>query len=262
MTDANTRTQSAAADCHAAFLAEYASLLFRSGATCSRLERNVGRMAASWGMKCMTTIMPLHIHLTITDSSGHCSTLISSSAPQAISYNLITRLSKLSWNVADRRLSLSQARRLFNEIKKTPDPSPLFILIAASFANAAFCRLFGGDFWAMAIVFLATLAGFHIRQLMLSRRIDIRVTFTVCAAISSVLAAAAQLFALGHTPGIAMATSVLYLVPGIPLLNAFSDLIDSHYICSLSRMIDALILTACLSLGLCIGMNLMNFEMF
>ncbi len=83
-----------------------------------------------------------------------------------------------------------------------------------------------------------------------------------CAFVSSVLAAAGYLFSLGGTPDVAMATSVLYLVPGIPFLNAFSDMVDGHYICFFSRMTDAAILTCCLSAGLCLGMKLMNVGMF
>ena len=36
------------------------------------------------------------------------------------------------------------------------------------------------------------------------------------------------LFHIGSTPDVAIATSVLYLVPGIVFLNAFNDMIDGH----------------------------------
>lgn len=245
-----------------AFLADYAALLLRSGATCVRLERNVERIARSWGVSCAVTIMPRHIHLAVTDSNGHCNTFITGTGNPAISYNLITRLSKLSWNVTDLRLSLAEARRMFEEARGVRNANPWWTLMAVSCANSAFCRLFGGDFVAMGVVFVATLAGYYLKQLLLGGKIDVRVTFIVCATVSSILAAAAQLFSLGSTPYVAIATSVLYLVPGIPFLNAFSDMIDGHYICFFSRMTDALLLTCCLSLGLCIGMKLMNVGMF
>ena len=40
----------------------------------------------------------------------------------------------------------------------------------------------------------------------------------------------------------AIATSVLYLVPGIAFLNAFNDMIDGHYVCFFSRLMDAIVL--------------------
>jgi hypothetical protein len=114
----------------------------------------------------------------------------------------------------------------------------------------------------MAVVFIATFIGLYLKHLLIANMIDVRISFTISATISSILAAGAKLFQLGQTPEIAIATSVLYLVPGIPFLNAFSDMIDRHYICFLCRTIDAVILTCCLSFGLCIGMKLMNVGMF
>ena len=96
----------------------------------------------------------------------------------------------------------------------------------------------------------------------IERGIDIRAVFIICALVSSILGATGILFPYGSTPYIAVATSVLYLVPGIPFLNSFSDLLHRHYICAFSRFADAVILTGCLSAGLCGGMLLMKIGMF
>lgn len=244
------------------FLSDYAAFLLGSGATCIRLEKNVQRMARNWGVNVSMAIMPRHIHMSVTGGDGEVDTFIASIERSIISYDIITRMSKLSWEVSDTRMPLWRARDRFEEIKTTPGADRRWVLFAASCANASFCRLFGGDAWAMAVVFVATLAGFYLRQTLLAARLDIRLTFILCAFVSSVLAAAGYLFSLGGTPDVAMATSVLYLVPGIPFLNAFSDMIDRHYICFFSRMTDAIVLTCCLSAGLCIGMWLMNAGMF
>ena len=244
------------------FLSDYATLLLGSGATCIRLEKNVSRMAFTWNVNVAMAIMPRHIHMSVTDNAGGCETFISSINRSVISYEIITQLSKLSWEVRDTGVPLSVARQRFAGIKSLPNANRWWVLCAAACANASFCRLFGGDGWAMTVVLAATAAGFYLRQTLLGAKCDLRLTFFLCAIVSSILAAACSLFHLGDTPDVAMATSVLYLVPGIPFLNAFSDLIDRHYICSFSRMTDAIVLTCSLSAGLCIGMWLMNAGMF
>lgn len=135
-------------------------------------------------------------------------------------------------------------------------------MVLAAFANASFCRLFGGDFMAMLVVWIATLAGYFLKILLLGRGVDVRVMAIVCAFVSAVLGTTDQLFGLGSTPDIALGTSVLYLVPGIPFINSFSDLLYRHYLCCFSRFMDAVVLTCCLSLGLCAAMLLMNVGMF
>ncbi len=109
---------------------------------------------------------------------------------------------------------------------------------------------------AMCVVFFATLAGFYLKQIMLGYNRDIRFTFLCCAFFSAAISAGAYVFGWGQTPEIAMATSVLYLIPGVPYINSASDLIDGHYLCAFSRFTDACVLTACLSAGLCGGILL------
>ncbi len=92
----------------------------------------------------------------------------------------------------------------------------------------------------------------------------------VCAIISAVILLASCLSAIiacsgfvygwGKTPEVALATSVLYFVPGIPFCNAVCDLIYGHYICCVSRFLHAVIITVCLSLGLCIAFKLLNIQ--
>lgn len=115
---------------------------------------------------------------------------------------------------------------------------------------------------AMLVVCVATMAGYRLKQLLLGVRVDGRVVMMACAFVSSVLGATDGLFGLGSTPAVSIGTSILYLVPGVPYLNSFSDMLYRYYICALSRLMDALVLTACLTAGLCAGLLLMDEGMF
>ncbi len=245
------------------FLSEYAAWLLGCGATCIRLEKNVNRIAEAFDKHVDMCIMPRHIHLTVSSHDRHISfTAISSIRCKAISFDINTRLSRLSWEIADEKIDFTQVQHRFEVITKTPPANKWLVLFLASAANASFCRLFGGDLLAMGIVFVATLAGFYLKQILTENKVDVRIVFIICAFVSSVLGATDGLFGLGTTPGVAIGTSVLYLVPGIPFLNSFSDMLDRHYVCAFSRFMDAMILTACLSIGLCGGMFMMNVDMF
>lgn len=245
------------------FLAAYSARLLGCGATCIRLEKNVGRMAAAFGKEAEITIMPRHVHITVNER-GSDSTFTSSAtvAPAAINFNINTRLSELSWEVADTGISFEATKERFEDIAATAQENRYAVLALVTLANAAFCRLFGGDAAAMAVVAAATLAGFMLKQELLARKADARMVTMLCAFVSSVLGATAVLFGLGDTPLTAMGTSVLYLVPGIPFLNSFSDMLCRHYICAFCRFADATVLTCCLSAGLCAGMLMMGVGMF
>ena len=245
------------------FLVRYGAKLFGCGSTCIRLEKNVKRIAAVYGYGAELTIMPRHIHVTVTSEDGDdVFTSMAAVEGRSIDFDLNTRLSRLSWKIADGRIGLAKARTMCERIARPRRQNEWAVLTAVSAANAAFCRLFGGDAAAMAVVFLATFAGFMIKQMLLKRHADVRVTVMVCAFISSVLGASDMLFSLGSTPAVALGTSVLYLVPGIPFINSFSDMLYRHYVCAFSRFVDAVVLTCCLSIGLCGGMMMMGAGMF
>lgn len=243
------------------FLAEYAGTLLGCGATCTRIEKNVARIADAWHQEAVMTILPRHILLSL-GGNGNVSTLTVPIEHCAISFHINTQLSRLSWRIADGETTFEEACTEYRRILRLPPANKWWTLLAASVANAAFCRIFGGDAAAMGVVLVATLAGYYAKQLLTSHGVDVRVMFILCAFISSVLGATNGLFHLGSTPDIAIGTSILYLVPGIPFLNSFSDMLGGHYICALSRLANALLLTGCLSIGLCAGMLLMNTGMF
>jgi uncharacterized membrane protein YjjP (DUF1212 family) len=173
-----------------------------------------------------------------------------------------TRLSEISWNIADGKMTIEQAEAAFDAVLARPPQNAALVTILVAAANAGFCGIFGGDIISMAIVVIATLAGYYLKLLLLGKHVDARVVFITCAFVSTVLAAGDYLFALSTTPQVTIGTSVLYLVPGIVFLNSFSDLLNKHYICAYSRLVDAIMLTCCLSLGLCAGMMLMQVAMF
>lgn len=245
------------------FLTEYAVSLLGCGATCIRLEKNVGRMAEVFGKRVEITIMPRHVHMTVWQpGSEDIFTSIASVKAMPISFSLNSRLSRLSWDVADNGMTLAEARRAFRTVTADDYENPWMTLLLASLANASFCGIFGGDIVSMAIVFIATAIGFNLKQILAGRHVDVRVIFFLCALFSTIIGAAGYIFHSGDTPAVAIGTSVLYLVPGIPFLNSFSDLLYRHYICAFCRFLDAVVLTACLSGGLCIGMWLMKVGMF
>lgn len=247
------------------FLGRYGALLLGCGATCIRLQKNIDRIARTWGVRVSITIMPRHLHVTVTDPDGSdLFTSIEAVPHCSVSFSLNTRLSRLSWEVADCQLGYDETLSRFKHMESKGAGGLAFIpeLLLVGCANASFCRLFGGDFVAMVIVAVATLAGYYLKISLLRRNVDLRVAVMTCAFVSSVIAAGDTLFSMSTTSDISLGTSALYLVPGVPLLNSFSDLLYRHYICAVSRFLDAAVLTVCLSVGLCAGMLLMNRGMF
>jgi uncharacterized membrane protein YjjP (DUF1212 family) len=233
----------------ARFIAEYATCLLGSGVHISRVIRNSKRMGEAFCLEVRLIAFHKSIVLTVCNIENdaiYTEVVNVPALPVSFEYN--SELSSLSWEAYDKHLSLAELQEKYNQIRTKPKMSPRLILLLVGFGNASFCRLFGGDWKAVGIVFMATLVGFFIRQQMQRLGISHFMVFTVSAFISSMCASTSLLFE--STPEIAIATSVLYLIPGVPLINGVIDIVEGHILAGCSRLIEASLLVICVAVGL------------
>ena len=212
------------------FIADYATYLLASGVHTSRVIRNSQRIGQSQGVDIQLSSFQKSTILTVRDdATGEAVTRVVKIPALPISFERNSDLSALSWDALDDRLPLDEIRRRYGELIDKPRIDPIFVLVTVGLANASFCRLFGGDWTAAGIVFTATLVGF-------------------AAFMASLCASAALRF--DCTAETALATSVLYLVPGVPLINGVIDIVEGHILIGFSRLINALLLIICIAIGL------------
>ena len=149
------------------FIAEYATYLLGSGVHTSRVIRNSQRIGASQGVDLQLSSFQKSTIITAHDEeSGEAITRVVKIPALPISFERNSDLSALSWDALDERLPLSEIRRRYDELTAKPRIDPIFVLLTVGLANASFCRLFGGDWIAMSIVFTSTLVGFAAKQRM------------------------------------------------------------------------------------------------
>jgi uncharacterized membrane protein YjjP (DUF1212 family) len=233
----------------ALFIADYATCLLASGVHTSRVIRNSKRIGESYGVDIkMTTFHKTFVLTASCNEAADVFTTVIDIPALPVNFEFNSELSALSWEAYDVHLPLNKLREKYRLIVDKPRMNPHLVLLMVGLANASFCKLFGGSWVSVVIVFMATLAGFFARQQMQYRHVNHFIIFTVSAFISSMCASAALLF--DHTAEIAMATSVLYLIPGVPLINGVIDIVEGHTLTGCSRLIQAVLLVICIASGL------------
>ncbi len=233
-------------------LLNYSISLMEAGAHSSRVVRNASRIAQSLGLSVAITVFHKTVMMSVTDREHRSvrQTLIGKVEPSPINFRVISRLSTLSWRIHDGEVDFQGFVEKYHAILKEPRYSRWLVLWLVAVANASFCRLFQGDAWAMGAVFLATLAGFGMRQELAKRHVNHLGSTISCAFVSATIAGMATCLNLGNTPNMALATSVLYLIPGVPLINSVIDILQGFVMMGVSRMINACLLIICIALGL------------
>ena len=243
------------------FLSDYSTSLMAVGVHTSRIVRNTSRIAESFGFFVDMTIFQKTIIMTLRDKDNtHSYSTVNKIKPMALNFEINSRLSSLSWEVYDDHLSLDEIKSKYLAIISNPRMSKWLVLFLVACANASFCRLFTGDWQAMAVVFVATLVGFFVRQKMMEKHINHLFVFIVSSFVASMIGSTALLYNIGTTPEIALGTSILYLVPGVPLINGIIDIIEGHVLAGVSRLINAVLLIICLSIGLSLTLLLLGVK--
>ena len=226
------------------FIGNYAAILYASGATTIRIEKNILRMAGEWRMHAEFSILPTDIIISLwSENKEHSYSTIVRIPEGAINYRTVTYLSCLSRRTAQKHLSIDDARCIMQRITEFKRLDSRAVLFLVGAANASFCRFF-------------------IKQRLTEKKWDYRMVSLVSACLAAILSSSGFVFGWGETPETALATSVLFLVPGIPFSNAVSDLIHGRYICSLSRFCQAMMITVSLSLGLCLAFLILNIKFY
>lgn len=248
----------------AKFLSRYATVMLAAGGSSARCEKTVYRMAKSFGVDVDITILPRSVMMTVRDAKSGESFTVNEHIPEiGLNFYLISSLSRLSWLVRDTGLPLSEAEAMFDGFLEEKRLDSTLVTILTGCANASFCRLFEGDWMAMLIVFVATVNGFWLKNALHKKwHWDVRMAILLAACSSSIIASCGYLLGITGTPDVALGTSVLYLIPGIPYINSVSDLIHGHLLCSVSRLIHACVITACLGIGLSLGIIVMGVPYF
>ena len=164
------------------FIVEYSSHLMAAGVHTSRVVRNSKRIGEALSTEVKMSVLHKNIIITVSyKETLEAINEVIDIPTQHISFEYNSELSALSWEALDKHLSLEEIMAKYRKIVSSPMIHPLFVLLLVGFANASFCKLFGGDPISMGIVFSATITGFFLKQQMQKKNHIHRIGFCLFA---------------------------------------------------------------------------------
>ena len=105
------------------------------------------------------------------------------------------------------------------------------------------------------MAFVAAGVAMAVRLQLVKLHFNPLVNFFITAFVATSIAGQAAIYSLGDTPRIAMASCVLLLVPGYPLINSISDMVKGYINTGLARGMYALLLSAGACAGILLAMS-------
>ncbi len=237
----------------AELLLKTGQLLIQCLANSNRVDRNLRRVARFMGIPDSS----FHMHITYTTLminlrvGGYSVTRFQKCSGHGPNMAVLTKISHLSWRANNENYSLDRYEKELNEIAQSKKIYPVWLVtIVVGIACGSFGRLFGCDLPAAGITAVAASSAVFIRQQMNKRHYNHYLTTVICAFIAVCLASLITRLNLSATPQHPLFACVLFLIPGVPLINSLDDMIDGYTIVGFTRGIVATLIIVSISFGM------------
>lgn len=162
----------------------------------------------------------------------------------------IEAINELSRRIAAGTISPEQAREAVKQIRSIRGAGPVARIVGAAIGSGCFCFLFGGGWLDCVAAFVAGLMlctfgvfisrGDHMPKVMNN---------LISAAFATVICCAFWSFGFGVQADKMIIGTIFQLVPGVPFTTAVRNFMENDYIAGLVRLIDALLIAGCISVG-------------
>lgn len=245
-------------------LLDIGSTLMVSGANCGRIDRNVKRIADVLGVdiEAFYSYSGLMLTTTLKENRTEKTTHYKKLHTHGVHFGVLSEVSLLSWRAVNESMPYEQIKSEFETIKKIPHHSRFKILIFVAFACASLCFLFEGNYINALFAFAGSFLGLFVRQELVKKKFNIMIAIIMASFITSFVSSVGIYFKLGTDPIKALASSVLYLVPGVPMINAIIDFIEGYIVTGISRGFFTGFILMCVAIGMTLCILLFGIKNF
>lgn len=226
------------------------TLLMSSGANTERIKMTLNRIANAFDCQVEVAVNYSSILLTLTKEEDAFFFSLKKVPFYRINFKMVSGISRMSWQVAEQKWTIEQMTREIDRLVSLPYYSKWMVLGVLGIAGASFCKLAGGTFIDMLVVFAASFLGAFVQQEAIKKKFNPYLCVYIAALVASMAAALYLKFNIGYTHEPAMATSVLFLIPGVHLINSFSDFIDGNIQNAIIRGLSGFVISFVIALGL------------
>jgi uncharacterized membrane protein YjjP (DUF1212 family) len=236
-------------------------LLIQNGAESQRVEESVRIVGTGLGCDWGDVLVSHHALVVSHSSKGRFRTKIRRVSSDSVNMTTVTAISHLVHRVEEGKYDCDQVRSELRRISALPRHyNRRLTAVMVGLACAAFSRLFGGDWTIFFVTWMAAIGATLVRQELTKHHFNRYLVVILTSFVAGLLVGLANLIKLSAHLEIALAASVLMLVPGVPFINAVEDLIKGHTVVGAARAVNGVLIILAIALGLILAMQLTGIK--
>jgi uncharacterized membrane protein YjjP (DUF1212 family) len=226
-------------------------ILLQNGGDTGQVQLAIRRMAAAFGYEAHLLVTYEALLLTLV-GRGTFRTKIGSRIPAMnVGMSALVAAYRILNGVASGAMDLPAAQAALDRLEHAP-PAYHRLLVAAALGltAASLSRLFGGDWTAFGLCWVAVTLATLLRQDLGRRGLTpVLIAFAV-ACVSGLLGGLGARLLGSSTADLCLVAPGMVIVPGVPLINGVQDMIRNHASTGMARIGFAFFVIAAIGLGL------------
>ncbi|WP_434779440.1 threonine/serine ThrE exporter family protein [Neisseria sp. Ec49-e6-T10] len=236
-----------------------ALLLLQHGAETALVEQLSTRLGLALEMEGVESAISANAIVLTTIYQGHCLTTTRKSLDRGINMHVVAEVQHIVIGAERHQLTWQQVKEQLNKIQPNRYPNWLVILLVGA-SCACFCRLAGGGLAEASVTFIAAAVAMFVRQRLTAIHINPIISFGITAFVATLLCGLIiRIFPIPNHE-VAMASCILLLVPGFPLINAISDMFKGHVNTGIARWTVASLLALTTCIGVVIALSILGIK--
>ena len=240
-------------------------LLMANGAATERIMRDMLRAATY--MDITSDKISIHVNYTTLmlniNDDDHSYTEFRKCRHHGVNMTVLADISNLTWTAIKENYSLEKYEEELHRLENMPSPyPPLLSALSAGLACGGICKLFGCDWISFFCTVLSAAIGFAVRRLCNIYGFNVYAGTAISAFAATALACFFQSVSGTSTPSYPMIAAALFLIPGIPLINAVDDMLNNYIMAGTTRLTHTMLIIGSMTFGISIALWVGNVTDF
>lgn len=235
-------------------------LLLQHGEESATIKELSSRLGIALGMDSVESAISSDFIVLTTIKNQRCFTTTRQIVDRGINMSTVTAVHHYISLVENKLIDYFEIKRKLESIKPM-EYRRWVVVLTIGFSCACFCKINGGGWDGALVSFFASLIAMYVRLTLAHYKINPQLNFCIVAFVATTVSGILlERSFFRDTSHISMAATVLLLVLGFPLINAFSDLFKGNMVTGISRWATATMLTLGTCTGVVMALSLWEFK--
>jgi uncharacterized membrane protein YjjP (DUF1212 family) len=210
---------------------EAAAIVMQNGGSTVSANRTFANVLRGYKKEGVSAAWRLDFIAATSTGEGRSSTVVRPVGPTGVNLTRVAAVTVLADRVARGEVPVADLDAEVARIRILPSPYNRWMaMVAAACLSGALSQFAGGDWGSFGIAVVAAGVGQGFRSQLQARHVAAAHVTLLCGVLSACIASVSLRAGFSQVAPVTLIASVVYLAPGLPLINGFVDVVSHKFL--------------------------------